>query len=78
MALDFLLLALLLATLIATAIYYGYTVLVWFTLRGLLLPQLYKWFKQDGIPNLTGLLPRHNPASPKALVPLLFSSVQIF
>jgi hypothetical protein len=39
----FVLLTILLATLLPTALYYGYTICLWLMFRSLLLPWIYKW-----------------------------------
>jgi hypothetical protein len=46
------LLTILLFSLIANATYYGYTICLWFKLRGHLLPCIYKWLTQDGLADI--------------------------
>jgi hypothetical protein len=36
----------------AVAAYYTYTIHMWFTLNGHLMPHNYKWFSQDGLANI--------------------------
>jgi hypothetical protein len=52
MAMDFQTLRFYPISIIAAATYYGFTIRLWFSLKGCLMPHIYKWLCQDGVYNI--------------------------